>query len=57
MLDLSVSTADYVGARLVMKDAMLAAYDEALADPRYQGKDARVMYKFLRDEVCLKDLC
>lgn len=40
-------TADLVGAKLVLKDATLAAFDEAIQDPNCAGRDARVMYRWL----------
>ncbi len=38
-----------VGARTVLDEPTLQAFDEAMADERYKGKDARVVYKWLND--------
>ncbi|KAJ5382253.1 hypothetical protein N7517_000164 [Penicillium concentricum] len=39
-----------VGARTILDKPTLDALDEAAADPRYKGKDARVVYKWLNEQ-------
>lgn len=41
--------AEMVGARRTLHEAALGVYEEAKADPRYAGKDARVLYRFLNE--------
>lgn len=38
-----------VGARTVLDKPTLEAFEEASADERYKGKDARVIYKWLNE--------
>jgi 3-hydroxyisobutyrate dehydrogenase len=38
-----------VGARTVLAEPTLGAFAEAIADSRYTGKDARVVYKWLNE--------
>ncbi|KAK0723389.1 6-phosphogluconate dehydrogenase [Lasiosphaeria miniovina] len=38
-----------VGARTVLDEPTLGAFKEAMADERYRGKDARVVYKWLNE--------
>lgn len=44
---LAVRVAEDVGARLLLGDAGLRAYDEASKDPRCRDLDSRIMYRFL----------
>lgn len=39
-----------VGARTILDKPTLDAFDEVSADARYQGKDARVVYKWLNEQ-------
>ncbi|KAK0622417.1 NAD binding domain of 6-phosphogluconate dehydrogenase-domain-containing protein [Immersiella caudata] len=41
--------AESVGARTVLDGPTLRAFEEAMGDERYEGKDARVVYKWLSD--------
>lgn len=41
--------AEMVGARTVLDRPTLSAFEEAMKDMRYQGKDARVVYKWLNE--------
>lgn len=41
--------AEMVGARTVLDRPTLGAFEEAMKDSRYQGKDARVVYKWLNE--------
>lgn len=41
--------AEMVGARTVLDKPTLEAFEEAMKDSRYQGKDARVVYKWLNE--------
>ncbi|KKY38480.1 putative 3-hydroxyisobutyrate dehydrogenase [Diaporthe ampelina] len=41
--------AEMVGARTVLDRPTLGAMEEAMEDERYQGKDARVVYKWLNE--------
>ena len=38
-----------VGARTVLDGPALGAFEEAMADQRYRGRDARVVYKWLSE--------
>ena len=38
-----------VGARTILDQPTLRAFEEASADERYRGKDARVVYKWLNE--------
>lgn len=49
VLSLGKELADMVGARTTLDKAALDVYAEVAADPRYAGKDARVIYKFLAE--------
>lgn len=44
---LAVKIAEDVGAKLLLGDAGLRAYDEASADPRCRDLDSRIMYRFI----------
>ncbi|KAK5953050.1 hypothetical protein OHC33_005618 [Knufia fluminis] len=48
-LSLGRELAEMVGARRDLHEVALKVYEEAKADPRYAGKDARVLYKFLNE--------
>lgn len=50
VLSLGKELAEMVGAKTVLDKAALDVYAEVAADPRYAGKDARVVYKFLRED-------
>lgn len=49
VLGMGSELAKMVGARTVLDKPTLAAFDEASADDRYKGKDARVVYKWLNE--------
>lgn len=44
---LAVKVAESVGAKLMLGDAGLKAYDEASADPRCRDLDSRIIYRFI----------
>lgn len=46
--------AEMVGARTVLAAPTLDAFAEAIADERYRGKDARVVYKWLNESEISK---
>ena len=50
VLEMGHSLAQMVGARTILDKPTLAAFDEAMNDERYKGKDARVVYKWLNDQ-------
>ncbi|KIW67964.1 hypothetical protein PV04_03942 [Phialophora macrospora] len=50
VLEMGNSLAKMVGARTILDKPTLAAFDEAMSDERYKGKDARVVYKWLNDQ-------
>lgn len=49
VLKMGSQLAEMVGARTVLDTPTLAALNEAAADERYTGKDARVVYKWLNE--------
>lgn len=49
VLSLGKELAEMVGAKTVLDKAALDVYAEVAADPRYAGKDARVIYKSMRE--------
>jgi 3-hydroxyisobutyrate/3-hydroxypropionate dehydrogenase len=49
VLKMGIELAEMVGARTVLDKATLGAFEEAGADERYKGKDARVVYKWLNE--------
>ena len=49
VLGMGTKLAEDVGARTVLDEPTLKAFGEAIADERYQGKDARVVYKWLNE--------
>lgn len=49
VLGMGSELADMVGARTVLDKPTLEAFGEAMADERYKGKDARVVYKWLNE--------
>ncbi|OIW29037.1 hypothetical protein CONLIGDRAFT_598876 [Coniochaeta ligniaria NRRL 30616] len=49
VLGMGKRLADGVGARTVLAEPTLGAFGEAIADGRYRGKDARVVYKWLNE--------
>lgn len=49
VLGMGSELAKMVGARTVLDRPTLEAFEEAAADPRYKGKDARVVYKWLNE--------
>jgi 3-hydroxyisobutyrate dehydrogenase-like beta-hydroxyacid dehydrogenase len=49
VLNMGSELADMVGARTILDKPTLQAFDEAMADERYKGKDARVVYKWLNE--------
>ncbi|KAL6251925.1 hypothetical protein RBB50_002135 [Rhinocladiella similis] len=50
VLEMGSSLAEMVGARTILDKPTLGAFDEAMNDERYKGKDARVVYKWLNDQ-------
>lgn len=51
VLKMGTDLAEMVGARHILDKPTMEAFEEASADPRYQGKDARVVYKWLNESV------
>jgi 3-hydroxyisobutyrate/3-hydroxypropionate dehydrogenase len=49
VLEMGIGLAEMVGARTVLDRPTLGAFEEASADERYKGKDARVVYKWLNE--------
>ena len=49
VLGMGSRLAEMVGARTVLDKPTLGAFEEAMKDERYQGKDARVVYKWLNE--------
>ncbi|EAT86776.2 hypothetical protein SNOG_05712 [Parastagonospora nodorum SN15] len=49
VLGMGSELAEMVGARTILDKPTLAAFDEAMSDGRYKGKDARVVYKWLNE--------
>jgi 3-hydroxyisobutyrate/3-hydroxypropionate dehydrogenase len=49
VLKMGGDLADMVGARHILDRPTLEAFEEAARDPRYKGKDARVVYKWLSE--------
>ncbi|KIW99513.1 uncharacterized protein Z518_11252 [Rhinocladiella mackenziei CBS 650.93] len=49
VLEMGSSLAEMVGARTILDKPTLSAFDEAMNDERYKGKDARVVYKWLNE--------
>lgn len=47
VLELGYRAAQDLGAKTVLGLPMLEAYREASRDPRFQGKDAKIIYKWL----------
>lgn len=50
VLDLAVRSANDVGAKTVLGQPMLDAFHEAANDERFQGKDSKIIYKWLGGE-------
>lgn len=51
VLKMGSDLAKDVGARVVLDKPTLEAFEEAAADDRYKGKDARVVYKWLNEST------
>lgn len=49
VLGMGSRLAEMVGARTVLDKPTLGAFEEAMKDERYKGKDARVVYKWLNE--------
>jgi 3-hydroxyisobutyrate dehydrogenase-like beta-hydroxyacid dehydrogenase len=49
VLGMGSELAEMVGARTILDKPTLEAFDEAMSDERYKGKDARVVYKWLTE--------
>lgn len=49
VLGMGTELAKQAGARTVLDQPTMAAFEEAAADERYKGKDARVVYKWLSE--------
>ena len=49
VLGMGIELAEMVGARTVLDKPTMRAFEEASADERYRGKDARVVYKWLNE--------
>jgi len=47
---MGVKLAEMVGAKTVLSTATKESFEAVCADPRFKGKDARVVYKWLADE-------
>jgi 3-hydroxyisobutyrate dehydrogenase-like beta-hydroxyacid dehydrogenase len=47
VLELGVKTAEDVGAKTVLGKPMFEAYTDAGKDPRFKGKDSKVIYQWL----------
>ncbi|KAK7057216.1 mitochondrial putative 3-hydroxyisobutyrate dehydrogenase [Favolaschia claudopus] len=45
-MKLAAAAAKKVGAKLVLGDTAIKAYSSTASDPRYRGKDSRVVYKW-----------
>ncbi|KAK5211561.1 hypothetical protein LTR67_002064 [Exophiala xenobiotica] len=50
VLEMGSSLAEMVGAKTVLDKPTLGAFEDAMNDERYKGKDARVVYKWLNDQ-------
>lgn len=51
VFQMGIDLAKQANARTVLHQATLAAFEEAAADYRYKGKDARVVYKWLSEST------
>ena len=51
LFEMGIELAKQANARTVLDQATLAAFEEAAADERYKGKDARVVYKWLSESA------
>lgn len=51
VLGMGSKLAKSVGARTILDEPTLEAFHEAMADERYKGKDARVVYKWLNEST------
>lgn len=51
VLEMGSDLAKQANARTILDKPTLAAFEEAAADERYKGKDARVVYKWLNDST------
>ncbi|KAK3117782.1 hypothetical protein LTR53_000470 [Teratosphaeriaceae sp. CCFEE 6253] len=49
VLQMGMDLAEQAGARTILDRPTMQAFEEAAADERYKGKDARVVYKWLRE--------
>ncbi|KAH9989596.1 hypothetical protein F4779DRAFT_632161 [Xylariaceae sp. FL0662B] len=49
VLEMGSKLAEGVGARTILDQPTLQGFREAMADERYRGKDARVVYKWLNE--------
>jgi 3-hydroxyisobutyrate dehydrogenase-like beta-hydroxyacid dehydrogenase len=49
VLGMGSELAEMVGARTILDKPTLGAFDEAMGDERYKGRDARVVYKWLNE--------
>ena len=49
VLSMGSNLAEMVGARTILDKPTLEAFDEAMGDERYKGKDARVVYRWLNE--------
>jgi len=47
---MGIKLAEMVGAKLVLSTATKESFEAVCEDPRFKGKDARVVYKWLADE-------
>lgn len=50
VLELGYKEAQAVGAKVVLGSHMVDAYNQAAKEERYQGKDSKIIYKWLRNE-------
>ena len=51
VFEMGIKLAKQANARTVLDQATLRAFEEAAADERYKGKDARVVYKWLNEST------
>jgi len=51
VLGMGTELAKQAGARTILDQPTMAAFEEAAADERYKGKDARVVFKWLNESM------
>ena len=55
VFEMGIELAKQANARTVLDQATIRAFKEAAADPRYSGKDARVVYRWLNESPRQQD--